>query len=59
MVLGLVNTPKFWKPFDDLLSNVMDATTIELCKQFNPKMAYTQSDEISLIFTNIDINLLI
>jgi tRNA(His) 5'-end guanylyltransferase len=46
------------KPFDDLLSNVMDATTIELCKQFNP-MAYTQSDEISLIFTNIDnINLI-
>jgi hypothetical protein len=38
-VLGLVNTPKFWKPFDDLLSNVMDATTIELCKQFNPMMA--------------------
>jgi hypothetical protein len=37
MVLGLVNTPKFWKTFDDLLSNVMDATTIELCKQFNPK----------------------
>jgi tRNA(His) 5'-end guanylyltransferase len=32
---------------------------IELCKQFNPKMAYTQSDEISLIFTNIDnINLI-
>lgn len=47
-------TKQFEKPFDDLLSNVMDATTIELCKAFNPKFAYTQSDEISLIFTTID-----
>lgn len=47
-------TAQFQKPFDDILSNTMDFTTIELCKNFNPKMAYTQSDEISLIFTNID-----
>ena len=47
-------TKQFDKPFDDLLSNVMDATTIELCKTFNPVMSYTQSDEISLIFTTTD-----
>ena len=47
-------TKQFEKPFDDTLSNTMDFATMELCKQFNPKMAYTQSDEISLIFTNLD-----
>lgn len=47
-------TKMFQKPFDDLLSNVMDAATIELCKEFNPKFAYTQSDEISLMFTDIE-----
>jgi tRNA(His) guanylyltransferase len=47
-------TKQFNKPFDDILSNVMDATTIELCKEFQPKLGYTQSDEISLIFTTID-----
>lgn len=47
-------TKNFEKPFDDILSNVMDATTIELCKEFNPLFAYTQSDEISLIFSTIE-----
>lgn len=47
-------TKQFEKPFDDILSNVMDATTIELCKAFNPKFAYTQSDEISLVLTTLD-----
>ncbi len=47
-------TRMFKKPFDDNLSNVMDAATIELCKTFNPKFAYTQSDEISLMFTDIE-----
>ena len=47
-------TKQFEKPFDDLLSNVMDATCIELCKTFNPIMGYTQSDEISLIFTTTE-----
>lgn len=47
-------TSMFKKPFDDNLSNVMDAATIELCKTFNPKFAYTQSDEISLMFTDIE-----
>jgi tRNA(His) 5'-end guanylyltransferase len=44
----------FEKPFDDKLSNVMDIATIELCKYLNPKFAYTQSDEISLVFTDIE-----
>lgn len=47
-------TEMFQKPFDDNLSNVMDAATIELCKYLNPKFAYTQSDEISLMFTDIE-----
>jgi tRNA(His) guanylyltransferase len=47
-------TRMFEKPFDDILSNVMDVATIELCKYLNPKFAYTQSDEISLVFTDIE-----
>jgi tRNA(His) 5'-end guanylyltransferase len=47
-------TKMFNKPFDDNLSNVMDIATIELCKLFNPKFAYTQSDEISLLLTDIE-----
>lgn len=47
-------TKMFQKPFDDNLSNVMDVATIELCKYLNPKFAYTQSDEISLVFTDIE-----
>ena len=47
-------TKMFKKPFDDNLSNVMDAATVELCKYLNPKFAYTQSDEISLVFTDIE-----
>ena len=47
-------TEMFDKPFDDTLSNVMDAATVELCKFLNPKLAYTQSDEISLMFTDIE-----
>lgn len=47
-------TKMFNKPFDDNLSNVMDGATIELCKYLNPKFAYTQSDEINLVFTDIE-----
>lgn len=47
-------TQMFEKPFDDNLSNVMDSATVELCKFLNPKFAYTQSDEISLMFTDIE-----
>ncbi|TXG80794.1 MAG: hypothetical protein E6R13_07505 [Spirochaetes bacterium] len=47
-------TKKFNKPFDDILSNVMDTATIELCKYMTPAFAYTQSDEVSLVFSTID-----
>ena len=47
-------TKAFDKPFDDLLSNVMDVATVELCNYMNPLFAYTQSDEISLVFSTIE-----
>jgi tRNA(His) 5'-end guanylyltransferase len=47
-------TKMFEKPFDRTLSHVMDFATIELCKYMNPKFAYTQSDEISLMFTDLE-----
>lgn len=47
-------TKNFDKPFDDMLSNVMDTATIELCKYMTPAFAYTQSDEVSLVFSTID-----
>ena len=47
-------TTMFEKPFDDIISNVMDTATIELCKYLNPLFAYTQSDEISLVFSTIE-----
>lgn len=47
-------TKRFEKPFDDILSNAMDLATIELCKYLSPAFAYTQSDEISLVFSTID-----
>lgn len=47
-------TQMFEKPFDGKLSMVMDTATIRLCEYMNPKFAYTQSDEISLVFTDIE-----
>jgi len=49
-------TKKLDKPFDDDFSYAMNQTAIALCEEFNPKLAYTQSDEITLIFntTNPD-----
>ena len=47
-------TKKLNKPFDDDLKDAMVATAIELCKEFHPKMAYYQSDEITLVFTDFD-----
>lgn len=47
-------TKKLNKPFDDKFKNAMIVTAIELCKEFHPKMAYYQSDEITLIFTDFD-----
>ena len=46
-------TKYFKKPFDDILSNVMDVATVELCQYMNPLFAYTQSDEISLVFNTV------
>lgn len=47
-------TKRMNKPFDDQFSESMDYAAIELCKYFNPKFAYVQSDEISLVFTDIE-----
>jgi tRNA(His) 5'-end guanylyltransferase len=43
------------KPFDEDFSEAMNYAAIELCKEFNPDFAYTQSDEISLVFTDFAI----
>lgn len=41
---------KYKKPFDEWLVNTMDKTAIALCKDvMNVRMAYVQSDEISLV----------
>jgi len=47
-------TKMFEKPFDDLLSNAIDAACIELGKYLHPKFIYTQSDEISILLTDIE-----
>jgi tRNA(His) guanylyltransferase len=44
-------TKNFKKPFDQTLSDVMVETTKQLVKELTPKIAYVQSDEISLIFS--------
>lgn len=41
------------KPFDVDLSEAMNQTAMALCDEFNCKFAYTQSDEISLVITEI------
>lgn len=46
-------TAKLNKPFDIDFSNAMDETAKALCAEFNCKFAYTQSDEISLVITDI------
>jgi len=43
-------TKGFKKPFDERIYNAMVHTTAELVKDFNPSLAYTQSDEITLVF---------
>jgi tRNA(His) guanylyltransferase len=48
-------TRGFDRPFDSLLSSVMDAVTVKLCEQIQGvKLGYTQSDEISLLLTDFD-----
>ncbi len=46
-------TSKLEKPFDTDLSDAMNETAKALCDEFNCKFAYTQSDEISLVITDI------
>ncbi len=40
------------KPFDDSLIECMENTTKALIKQFHASLGYTQSDEITLVFSN-------
>lgn len=42
------------RPFDERLSNMMIDTTIELVKQTHASIGYTQSDEITLVFSGSD-----
>jgi len=49
-------TKKMDKPFDDQFSEAMNFAAIEMCKKFNPAFAYTQSDEITLVFTDFGEN---
>jgi tRNA(His) guanylyltransferase len=44
-------TKGFKKPFDDRLSDVMIQTTKKLCAETHASFSYTQSDEITLIYT--------
>ena len=49
-------TRGFKKPFDELLMDTMQQTTLSLCKDLqNCKFGYTQSDEITLVFTIDDV----
>lgn len=48
-------TKGFQKPFDDVLAQAMRETAVMLCKEISgAKLAYTQSDEISILVTNND-----
>jgi len=47
-------TKGFKKPFDKLLSGAMDAASMAIGKEFNGKLVYTQSDEISIMLTDIE-----
>jgi len=44
------------KPFDDDFADSMHSAAIALCEMFNPAFAFTQSDEISLVFTDFGMN---
>lgn len=48
-------TKGFQKPFDDVFAQAMRETALMLCKEIGgAKMAYVQSDEISVLVTNND-----
>ncbi|TPX35821.1 hypothetical protein SeMB42_g07136 [Synchytrium endobioticum] len=42
------------KPFDHRIGDSMVACTMDLMQRFHPVTAYTQSDEISLVFPNVE-----
>jgi tRNA(His) 5'-end guanylyltransferase len=44
-------TKSFKKPFDDILGGVMVSTMLNLVKETHASFSYTQSDEITLIYT--------
>lgn len=46
-------TKKLDKPFDVDLSDAMNQTAVAICDEFNAKLGYTQSDEISILLTDI------
>lgn len=44
-------TKGFNRPYDHVLKETMEQTTIDLCKKFNAVTGYTQSDEITLVLS--------
>jgi len=46
-------TKGFKRPFDAILSKAMEETTKNLLKEFHAVVGYTQSDEITLIISNM------
>jgi len=46
-------TKNLEKPFDTDLSDAMNQTAVAVCEEFNGKFAYTQSDEISVLITDV------
>jgi tRNA(His) guanylyltransferase len=44
-------TKGFRKPFEPAMIDLMTATTSHLVEEFNAKLGYTQSDEITLLFS--------
>ena len=48
-------TKGFYRPYDEVFHNAMNATMLYLCKNIQGcKFGYTQSDEISLVLTDLD-----
>jgi len=47
-------TSSLHKPYDVRLHHAMLATTVDLFERFLPAAAYTESDEISLVFAPVD-----
>lgn len=52
---SLTKKMKLEKPFDEKLIDVMNRTAIDLCAEVQgAKLGYVQSDEISIVFTDLD-----